>query len=69
MEISGENVLKHHFPDVSIPNLMKLEGIANRDSLPYAATYGVGKLDDLRTILRGTLRCANYFFQKYQCTF
>ena len=65
MEISGENVLKHHFPDVSIPNLMKLEGIANRDSLSYAATYGVGKLDDLRTILRGTLRCANYFFQKY----
>ncbi|KAF8556698.1 hypothetical protein OG21DRAFT_1482902 [Imleria badia] len=56
MEIPGENVLEHHFPDVPISNLMKLEGIANRDSLPYADTYGLGKVDDLRTVLRGTLR-------------
>ncbi|KAH0835691.1 Saccharopine dehydrogenase-domain-containing protein [Lanmaoa asiatica] len=55
-EIPGENVLKHHFPDVPISNVLKLEGIANRDSLPYADTYGLGKLDDLRTVLRGTLR-------------
>ncbi|KAG8215828.1 Saccharopine dehydrogenase-domain-containing protein [Butyriboletus roseoflavus] len=55
-EIPGENVLKHHFPDVPISNVLKLEGIANRDSLPYADTYGLGELDDLRTVLRGTLR-------------
>jgi len=55
-EIPGDNILKHHFPDVPISNVLKLEGIANRDSLPYADTYGLGKLDDLRTVLRGTLR-------------
>ncbi|KAI9570082.1 Saccharopine dehydrogenase-domain-containing protein [Boletus coccyginus] len=55
-DIPGENVLKHHFPDVPISNVLKLEGIANRDSLPYADTYGLGKLDGLRTVLRGTLR-------------
>lgn len=36
--------------------MFKLEGIANRDSLPYADTYGLGKLDGLQTVLRGTLR-------------
>ncbi|KAG9312632.1 Saccharopine dehydrogenase-domain-containing protein [Chiua virens] len=56
MEIPGEHILKNHFPDVPISNVLKLEGIANRDSLPYAATYGLGQLDDLQTVLRGTLR-------------
>lgn len=32
---------------------MKLEGIANRNSLPYAEMYG---LSDVRTMFRGTLR-------------
>lgn len=59
MDIPGDNILKHHFPDVPISNVLKLEGIANRDSLPYADTYGLGRLDDLRTVLRGTLRCAD----------
>ena len=44
--------------------MLKLEGIANRDSLPYADTYELGKLEDLRTVLRGTLRweydCVTY---------
>lgn len=60
MEIPGENVLKHHFPDVPISSELKLEGIANRDSLPYAETYGLGELNTLRTVLRGTLRCADH---------
>lgn len=51
--------MKHHFPDVPISNVLRLEGIANRDSLSYADTYGLGKLDELRTVLRGTLRYAN----------
>jgi alpha-aminoadipic semialdehyde synthase len=55
MEIPGENVLKHHFPSVPVSDVLKLEGIANRDSLPYTDTYGHGKLDGLRTVLRGTL--------------
>jgi alpha-aminoadipic semialdehyde synthase len=36
--------------------VLKLEGIANRDSIPYAETYELGDAKDLRTILRGTLR-------------
>jgi alpha-aminoadipic semialdehyde synthase len=56
MEIAGENLLKEYFPDVPISNVLKLEGLANRDSLPYAETYGLGKLEDMQTVLRGTLR-------------
>ncbi|KIJ67291.1 hypothetical protein HYDPIDRAFT_127170 [Hydnomerulius pinastri MD-312] len=56
MEIPGDRILSNYFPDVPISNVLKLEGIANRDSLPYADTYGLGKLDNLRTVLRGTLR-------------
>ena len=33
-----------------------LEGIANRDSIPYAGTYDLGPIEGLRTVLRGTLR-------------
>ncbi|KAF9220571.1 hypothetical protein BS17DRAFT_786754 [Gyrodon lividus] len=55
-EIPGEKILSNYFPDVPISNVLKLEGIANRDSLPYANTYGLGKLDSLRSVLRGTLR-------------
>ncbi|OAX41805.1 hypothetical protein K503DRAFT_863595 [Rhizopogon vinicolor AM-OR11-026] len=56
MEIAGENLLSEYFPDVPISNVLKLEGLANRDSLPYAETYGLGKLESLQTVLRGTLR-------------
>jgi len=56
MEIAGENLLKEYFPDIPISNILKLEGLANRDSLPYAETYGLGKLENLQTVLRGTLR-------------
>ncbi|KAG1721076.1 hypothetical protein EDD22DRAFT_962638 [Suillus occidentalis] len=56
MEISGENLLQEYFPDIPISHVLKLEGLANRDSLPYAETYGLGKLENLQTVLRGTLR-------------
>src|SRR5690606_4004267 len=36
---------------------VEYEGYANRDSLKYRATYG---LDDVQTMLRGTLRNAGY---------
>ncbi|EGN97202.1 hypothetical protein SERLA73DRAFT_169625 [Serpula lacrymans var. lacrymans S7.3] len=55
-EIPGEDVLKIHFPNVPVSNVLKLEGIANRDSLAYASAYRLGRMDDLRTVLRGTLR-------------
>ncbi|KAG1727784.1 Saccharopine dehydrogenase-domain-containing protein [Suillus paluster] len=56
MEISGENLLQEYFPYVPISNVLRFEGLANRDSLPYAETYGLGKLENLQNVLRGTLR-------------
>jgi len=43
-------------PCVPISNVLKLRVLANRDSLPYAETLGLGKLESLQTVLRGTLR-------------
>lgn len=56
-EIEGQNILKDIFPVLPASDVLKLEGIANRDSLPYAETYALGELDSLRTVLRGTIRC------------
>lgn len=36
--------------------MLKFEGLANRNSLPYADVYGLRPLDNVRTIFRGTLR-------------
>ena len=42
---------------LTVPGAGELEGYANRDSLSYRAPYG---LDDIPTILRGTLRRPGY---------
>ncbi|KII95578.1 hypothetical protein PLICRDRAFT_34485 [Plicaturopsis crispa FD-325 SS-3] len=58
-DIPKEDILHTHFPSVPIggeANVLKLEGIANRDSLSYADTYDLGSASGLRTLLRGTLR-------------
>ncbi|KAM6499393.1 Saccharopine dehydrogenase domain containing protein [Amanita muscaria] len=61
-DVEGEDLLKSTFPDVPVLSkeegggIIKFEGLPNRDSLPYVDTYGLGKIDDLRTVLRGTLR-------------
>ena len=57
-KITGDDLLKSYFPDVPISNVLKLEGLANRDSIPYAETYGLGPANEMRTLLRGTLRYA-----------
>jgi alpha-aminoadipic semialdehyde synthase len=54
-EIPGESLLLQHFPDVPISNVLRLEGLANRNSMDYMDTYSL-ESDDLRTMLRGTLR-------------
>ncbi|KAH7886733.1 Saccharopine dehydrogenase-domain-containing protein [Phlebopus sp. FC_14] len=56
VKLPGEKILSNYFPDVPISSVLKLEGIANRDSLPYAVTYGLGDVRELRSVLRGTLR-------------
>ena len=54
--MEGRNILKQGFPRLPVSEILRLEGIANRDSLPYAETYNLGKLDNLRTLVRGTIR-------------
>ncbi|KAI0318332.1 Saccharopine dehydrogenase-domain-containing protein [Amylostereum chailletii] len=52
-EIPGDKILLQHFPDVPVSNVLRLEGLANRDSIPYKDIY---QLPDAQTVLRGTLR-------------
>lgn len=54
-EIPGENLLVQNFPNVPLSNVLRLEGLANRNSMQYAETYSL-KNEELRTMLRGTLR-------------
>jgi alpha-aminoadipic semialdehyde synthase len=54
--IPGDELLKSHFPSVPLWKGLALEGLANRDSLPYADKYGMGKIGDLKNLFRGTLR-------------
>lgn len=59
-EVSGGNVLASHFPSVPLWKALALEGLANRDSLPYAEEYGLGPVDHLTDLFRGTLRFVDY---------
>ncbi|KAF9933130.1 hypothetical protein FBU30_006454 [Linnemannia zychae] len=59
-EIQGKDLMKKHFPDVPIYPGFALEGVANRDSLSYADTYGLGPVEKLDTMFRGTLRYKGY---------
>ncbi len=54
--IQGEELLSRYFPDVPITKGFSLEGLANRDSLSYAGAYGLGPVNGLETVFRGTLR-------------
>ncbi|CEP17880.1 hypothetical protein [Parasitella parasitica] len=59
--ISGENLLKEHFPVVQTPYAgFVFEGLANRNSLGYADIYGLGDLSQMDTMFRGTLRYQGY---------
>jgi alpha-aminoadipic semialdehyde synthase len=54
--IPGAQLLASHFADVPLWKGLALEGLANRDSLPYAEKYGMGEVGDLKNLFRGTLR-------------
>ncbi|VDC06971.1 unnamed protein product [Peniophora sp. CBMAI 1063] len=57
ISIPGEKILAHHFTDVPVSDVLRLEGLANRDSMPYVKTYQLpSPQDGLHTMLRGTLR-------------
>lgn len=55
-KIPGQDLLKEHFPSVKLWKGLALEGLANRDSIPYAEKYGLGPVEDLQGLFRGTLR-------------
>jgi alpha-aminoadipic semialdehyde synthase len=48
-------LLLQGFPDVPLSNVLRFEGLANRNSMSYAETYSLED-KELRTMLRGTLR-------------
>ena len=52
VEIPGEELFAH-YETVQISKLGEFEGYPNRDSIPYAESYGI---PGVKTILRGTLR-------------
>lgn len=54
--VSGQSLLSSYFPSVPLVRGLALEGLANRDSLPYAETYGLGPADSMWNVFRGTLR-------------
>ncbi|KXN92625.1 Alpha-aminoadipic semialdehyde synthase, mitochondrial [Leucoagaricus sp. SymC.cos] len=58
VKLPGEDLLRSAFPRLPIPLMqgVDLEGIPNRDSLPYRETYGLQNEGSLRTLVRGTLR-------------
>jgi saccharopine dehydrogenase-like NADP-dependent oxidoreductase len=52
VEIPGEELFDHYWP-VHIEGLGEFEGFPNRDSMPYAQTYGI---EPTEWMFRGTLR-------------
>lgn len=54
--VKGDELLVNHFPDVPLWKGLALEGLANRDSLPYAEKYGMGSVEGMIHLFRGTLR-------------
>jgi len=56
VEVPGAELFDHFWP-VQIPGLGEFEGYPNRDSLPYAETYGIRPSD---WMFRGTLRNAGW---------
>lgn len=49
-------LLESVFPDIPLVKGLSLECLPNRDSLSYAPTYGLGPVENLESIFRGTLR-------------
>lgn len=59
LNIPGPELLKSSLP-VELYKGFSLEGIPNRDSLSYLDVYNLGKVDDIQTMFRGTLRYKGY---------
>ncbi|KAJ3391277.1 hypothetical protein HDU92_009137 [Lobulomyces angularis] len=58
-DIPGSHLLKTSV-DVPMFRGLALEGVPNRDSLHYTDIYGLGKLEDMDSMFRGTFRYKGY---------
>ena len=58
-DVPNDALLTSAFGALPMSDVLRLEGVANRDSLPYAETYALGRVEELRTLVRGTIRCAS----------
>ncbi|KAI8329962.1 Saccharopine dehydrogenase-domain-containing protein [Chlamydoabsidia padenii] len=59
--IAGDDLLKYHFPTIRTAYTgFVFEGLANRNSMGYADIYGLGDLNEMDTMFRGTLRYQGY---------
>ncbi|ORZ00118.1 Saccharopine dehydrogenase-domain-containing protein [Syncephalastrum racemosum] len=61
VQIAGAELLQYPFENVhtAFPGFA-FEGLANRNALGYADIYGLGSLNDMDTMFRGTLRYKGY---------
>lgn len=63
-QIAGQDLLAAHFDQVPLFKGLALEGVANRNALPYAEKYGLGPVEHLTSLFRGTLR---YVYECLKC--
>ena len=59
--IPPRRLLRH--PHTNLHHLwrgLNLEGLPNRDSLPYSEKYGMGPVEGMRDVFRGTLRYSGF---------
>lgn len=56
IRVRPEDLLKRPLPNLPLSDVLKLEGIPNRDSVSYEHLYTDGRKGELTTLFRGTLR-------------
>ncbi|KAJ1915090.1 hypothetical protein IWQ60_008570 [Tieghemiomyces parasiticus] len=59
-QVAGSRLMAARFPHIPLYPGFALEGLANRDSMQYVDTYGLGPAAGMRTMFRGTLRYQGY---------
>ncbi|THH02997.1 hypothetical protein EW145_g6616 [Phellinidium pouzarii] len=56
LTVSEERLLGSNISNLPVSDVLRFEGLPNRDSLTYSSTYNLQELNGLKTLFRGTLR-------------
>jgi alpha-aminoadipic semialdehyde synthase len=56
INVRSEDLLKRSIANLPVSDVLKFEGIPNRDSISYEELYANGRRGELSTLFRGTLR-------------